>query len=378
MSSPLRAFLHSSRARLISAHKSSSPISIVLGNESADLDSLSSSLLYAYLHPQHPIPFLQIPRSDLSLRPEFTQLLQHLSLSPSDLLCSDDEPSYLSFPPENVNIHLVDHNKLTVSELRDDKVTGIIDHHDDEGYHLGASPRIIQKSGSCSSLVITNLCKSEEPPKEIAELAMAAILIDTSNLRQKMEAADHKAVEILSPVLTQVQAFDKNSFYDSLQSAKQDVECLSLRDLLRKDYKEWIEPNGKKIGISSVVRGLEYLQGKMVGTCQQGGEQDAFLATIKEWARERRLDAVAVMTAETGKDGKFRRELLLWAGREEGFVKKVMARSEELGLKQWGEGRLDQEGKRYAWRQEKTEMSRKQVAPLLRSCLREVGEAAKA
>lgn len=35
MSNPLRAFLHSSRARLIAAHQSSSPISIVLGNESA-------------------------------------------------------------------------------------------------------------------------------------------------------------------------------------------------------------------------------------------------------------------------------------------------------------------------------------------------------
>jgi exopolyphosphatase len=205
---------------------------------------------------------------------------------------------------------------------------------------------------------------------------MASILIDTSNLSEKMEAPDHQAVEALSPLLPAT--FDRDSFYASLQSAKLDVDSLSLRDLLRKDYKEWVEPNGKRIGISSVVKGLEYLERKMVGTCEEGGEQDAFLATIKEWARERRLDVVAVMTAETGSDGKFRRELLLWAGREGGFVNKVKERGEELGLKQWGEGRLDQEGKRYAWRQEKTEMSRKQVAPFLRECLREVGEAVKA
>ncbi|CCX10469.1 exopolyphosphatase [Pyronema domesticum] len=376
MSNPLRAFLHSSRARLIAAHQSSSPISIVLGNESADLDSLTSSLLYAYLHPHHPVPFLQIPRSDISLRPDFTHLLQHLSLSPLDLLCSDDEPSFLSFPAEDVSVHLVDHNKLTVSGLRDDKVVSIIDHHDDEGCHLGASPRIIQKSGSCSSLVITELCKTAPPPKEVAELGMASILVDTSNLTKRMEPTDHQAVETLSPLLPDT--FDRDSFYASLQSAKQDVDSLSLRDLLRKDYKEWVEPNGKRIGISSVVKGLGHLEGKMVGTCEEGGEQDAFLATVKEWARERRLDVMVVMTAETKDDGKFGREVLLWAGREGGFVNRVKERGEELGLKQWGEGRLDQEGKRYAWRQEKTEMSRKQVAPFLRECLREVGEEAKA
>ncbi|KAF8540327.1 exopolyphosphatase [Trichophaea hybrida] len=361
----LRTFLHLSRTALISASKSSTPISVVLGNESADLDSFASSFLYAYLSSvrPRPIPFLAIPRADLSLRPEFLFILSKLQLSPSDLLCADDSPSFSTLNPENVNVHLVDHNRLTVP-LLGENVHGIIDHHDDEGFYMSASPRVITQSGSCSSLVINHLLNyttlEEGERSQLATLALAAVLIDTANMTHKVTAHDQTALKLLRDNCLPA-SWDQEAFFQGVYDAKTNVDGLSLRDLLRKDYKEWTE-DGKKLGISSVVKGLEYLRGR-----------GAFLETLKEWARERRLDVVCVMTTD-GRGEEYRRELLVWAVKKQGAecLRLLMETAEERGLKLgvWGNGELDDGVKRRAWTQGNLSMSRKQVAPLLRECLK--------
>ncbi|KAA8894684.1 hypothetical protein FN846DRAFT_1029920 [Sphaerosporella brunnea] len=302
--------------------------------------------------------FLHLSRASL-----FLYLLRELSLEPSDLLFADDSPSFLSLPPEALEIHLVDHNKLTVP-LPSDRVRGIIDHHDDEGLYLSASPRVITKAGSCASLIIQEFFNSsrlgEEGKGQIARLALAAVLMDTANLTHKVTEHDVTAVELLRRECLSP-SWDQNKFYAALFKAKTSVDDLSLRDLIRKDYKEWTEA-GRKIGIACIVKGVEWLHSK--------GD---FKEALESWGRERGLDIVGVMTTQ-GEGDAFRRELMLWVLNPEvkDVVKCFEDRAQEvgLGLEAWKGGALNVGEERKAWEQKNLAMSRKQVAPLLRECLR--------
>lgn len=76
-----------------------SDITLVIGNESADLDSCVSSIAYGYLatikakHAGTIIPVLNLPREDIKLRAELTLLLKSVDIAQSDLICRDDLPS---------------------------------------------------------------------------------------------------------------------------------------------------------------------------------------------------------------------------------------------------------------------------------------------
>lgn len=109
------------------------------------------------------IPLLNIPGSDISLRPEFTKLFHHANISPSHLVTLDDLPPAsdleVKLPPANTRWILVDHNSLqgNLGAIYASRVHGVIDHHEEENAvrkDTEPEPRIVEKSGSCSSLII--------------------------------------------------------------------------------------------------------------------------------------------------------------------------------------------------------------------------------
>ena len=94
---------------------------IVMGNESCDLDSAISSIVFAhFLSQQNPsktvIPLLNVLRDELPLKTEVIHCLQtKLGLQVSDLVCRDD------FPLENLEnfeMVLVDHHALTGKDVQ--------------------------------------------------------------------------------------------------------------------------------------------------------------------------------------------------------------------------------------------------------------------
>ena len=111
------------------------------------------------------IPLLNIPSSDIDLRTEFTKLFSHANILPSHLITLDDlpPPSDLEdkLRPANTRWILVDHNSLqgNLGTIYASRVHGVIDHHEEENAvpkDTEPEPRIVEKSGSCSSLVIRN------------------------------------------------------------------------------------------------------------------------------------------------------------------------------------------------------------------------------
>ncbi|OTB19969.1 hypothetical protein K445DRAFT_313761 [Daldinia sp. EC12] len=403
----LQAFLATARAALTALpSKRTTPLHFVVGNESADLDSLCSTLFLAYIRSHSPphvlhIPLCHLPRDDLLLRPEFAAVLKYAAVTTDDVLTLTELPGGDNgLKPEDTRWLLVDHNVMTGSlgQTYGNRIVGCIDHHDDEGkVPADAKPRVIQKCGSCMSLVVEQcseaweaLAKREEDDgnnskevlpigSQLAYLALAPILIDTANLgnKDKTTAHDERAVEIAEARLragfeSGSGGYDREAFFAEVAALKEDVSYMSFRDIFRKDYKEW-EEGSLKLGTSSAPRAFAFL-------VRKAGSEEAFAKELEKWCEEKDIDVMVLLTTAKD-DGEFRRELLIWARGGKGVVDAVKAFAEKggkekLGLGTWGEGKLDLEdgekGWRRCWTQERVEYSRKQIAPMLREAIKGV------
>jgi exopolyphosphatase len=366
------------------------------------------------------IPITNIPSSDVQLRPEYMAVFKHANIEPSHLITLDDLPPlseiHTRLAPENTKWVLVDHNALQgqLGKIYSGRVAGTIDHHDDEGKvpnDTGDEPRIIEKSGSCTSL-IANYCRPtwdmvsasalssgaahaqgdsgsadaavvKRWDASVAQLGLASILIDTANLEDKGKTTEHdrQAVEyleakiMLCPQLSV--SFERTKFYEEIDAAKRNIGALKLQDILHKDYKQW-DQNGLKLGISSVVKHIEFLQHKADDEAGSESANDAFLCALEHFSEERELDLYTLMTTSTSAEGQFEREILLWAFSDRGVsAAKAFATNaaEELGLEDWhGSGSVadatrDNRQWRKVWWQRQVQHSRKRVAPLIREAM---------
>jgi exopolyphosphatase len=398
---------------------------------------MASSIGYAHFAAQQApsssrrfVPLILTSRSDLFLRPENTEALAGAGVTDDALLTIDDLPSS-RLSSLGASFALVDHNVLlppfrsTPSNLdneEDDKrVIAILDHHADEQKHLSASPRVLEAVGSCASLVashFTSLSHSHNLsiPSPLADLLLSAILIDT-NLKPwtaggKATATDLSAVEHLLPFSSfspthetalpsgSIVAASASTALDALKARnavlsqkKVDVGWMSGHDLLRRDYKEYLE-GGVRYGLATIPLPLSVWLEKSAE--KEGGKWEVVVKDSKRWMDERGLELLGVVTSydhvkkKTGEKGKHRRELLLLSrsmpssGVDFEGVYKGVEKAEVLQVEEWkdaedyggkvqGEG---EEGLRWrVWQQGNVKATRKQVAPVVKQL---VGEAAAA
>ncbi|KAJ3087025.1 hypothetical protein HK102_011950 [Quaeritorhiza haematococci] len=473
MSTHFLKFLKASKAALlkratavVSQPNDLADVTVVLGNEAADLDSIVSSVSFAWYkhilharantptgHERHFVPVINIPRADFPLRTECTFAFKTSFASPPSppLPTTNGETKNQSAPSlgeeivsnltfidevsldavsQNSKLRLVltDHNILppTLSKFND-LVEGVLDHHKDEGIYTNAQPREIVPVGSATTLVVERwealltrgriLDGNDDTVVDVsnkrdvlidghlAKLMLAPILVDTINLRTefgRVTDRDRKMVDFLVPFITEhekldasslglaVPRFNQDAFFESLQAAKFDITHLETGDLLRKDYKEWVIGN-YKLGIGSVGWHLQGADGWIEREEQQArdsetGEQglEVLERHIREFANERELDVMVVMTAfdHSKKDGSgdrgFERELVVWFNqvlRELNTDKKILTAlegTEELQLEKMDVGD-DEEVSLYCpvslYRQKNIKLSRKQVQPILQNIL---------
>lgn len=308
--------------------------------------------------------------------------------------------------PEDIRWILVDHNKLqgSLGEAYSGNVYGVIDHHDEENAVLqetGAEPRIVEKCGSCTSLVVRH-CKytwddisswslssgaahaqgeaavddsavTQGWDGQVAKMALASVLIDTANLTApgKVQNVDREALKYLEAKIRMsskdAKGWSRDGYYKELNEAKRDIESLTLHEILTKDYKQWTE-NGMRLGVGSVVKSLSFLV-KKAGSTPLKDEIESLMGEYK-------LSIFAIMTTSTSENGDFKRELLVHAldGAESCVEEFIQRAIPELGLE-----KLEIEGVSVSveddwpkvWRQMDVSKSRKQVAPLLREAIRD-------
>lgn len=404
----IRAYLAAAKRYLQKSLKEKSHVSFVIGNESADLDSITCALVYSYILSEkveakksgkYVIPVTNIPASELRLRPELKALLKHADIKPQELITLDDlgeEP----LPKDKTEWTLVDHNALQgkLGELYHARVIGAIDHHVDEGtVSKDAEPRVITKAGSCNSLMINYIRDTWQKisdsamtvgaahpqnnetlvddfaytstwDAQAAKLALGAILIDTVNLKAEHKVTEHdkKAVRFLEAKINISKLgkdYDRDRFFNEINEAKNDLDDLTIQEILRKDYKQWSEGD-LTLGISSSVKSVEYLADK---------EED-FEGNLKKYAKSRNLQLFAVGSSFSD-GGDFKRELLLMAFNDkakEAAEKFVKLGKDELQLVDAKNSPLKDDKEvmfQQFWDQKNLDASRKRVAPLLREAM---------
>ncbi|KAK4621592.1 Putative exopolyphosphatase [Fulvia fulva] len=406
----IRAYLSAARRHLQKCLIEKSHTSFVIGNESADLDSITCALIYGYLLSERPevkrsgslvIPVTNIPAADLQLRPELTALLKHADIKPSELITLDDIGTD-SLSADKTSWTLVDHNSLQgkLGELYRSRVIGVVDHHDDEHtVSEDAQPRIITKTGSCQSLVINHLRDTWQKisdsamtvgaahpqnnetlvddhaytstwDAQAAKIALGAILIDTVDLKAEHKVTEHdkKAFRFLEAKINISRKYgkdyDRDRFFTEIDDAKSNLDGLSLEDILRKDYKQWTEGD-LTLGISSCVQPISYLT-------EKGKE---FQGSLKAFAKSKSLDLFVIMPAFK-EGGNFQREILLMTLSEKGnaaaerFAKSGQEELELEDKESSALGKDDEIKSRYFWNQKNLDASRKRVGPLLREAMK--------
>ena len=303
----------------------------------------------------------------------------------------------------------MDHNKLQgdLGSQYSSNVQGVIDHHEEENAvprNTDPEPRVIEKCGSCTSLVVRQ-CKHAwdsmstsslstgaahgqgEAVKDdvaviqgwdaqVAKLALASILVDTANLTTpwKVEQVDRESVDYLEAKIQvspkDARNWDRDSYYKEIDEAQKNISRLTIYEVLTKDYKGWTE-SGANLGISSVVKPLDFLVQK---ACEENSS--SFEDQLQQFMDARDLAIFAIMTTFTTPEDEFKRELLVQARSSASSLAISFAeqgasdlRLEDLSIK--GIPTQEEVGEwwRKIWLQKDVSKSRKQVAPLLRKSM---------
>lgn len=320
-------FLHSSRARyegVLTDPQKAEIIHFVMGNQSADLDSVISSISYAYFlsrenpatHAELYIPLMNIHREEIALRKDILYVFGLFGISLNDILFLDDNAPLDSLFTENrLRLNLVDHNILRPrQEHLSDAVERIVDHHFDENKYyplMTDHDKSIAVVGSNATLIAEKILSSNAAiSPELAVFLLAPILIDTANLIsvEKTTPRDACAAKALQDIAS---SHLPDDFYDTLAAAKNDSKGLTPAMLLSKDFKEFLQGN-IVYGISSLPFTVRW--GK--------SDLEAIAPIIQEHAHKRDLAFLILLMFSD--EPQIKRKILVYS-RSSDLLKKIDA-----------------------------------------------------
>ncbi|HAK46023.1 MAG TPA: hypothetical protein DCO79_08920 [Spirochaeta sp.] len=281
-------------------------MTIVMGNEAADLDSMASAVSYAwFLRLNEPginaVPLINIPRADFKLRTEAVFLFNEAKVDIDSLIFTDDLDLEQIQTEGRLNLILIDHNKLAAEQSNlFDSVSEILDHHADEKNYPVSIKKDIRSVGSAATLVAERFLASspDAVDLQLGSLLLGTILLDTVNLDPAAERVTDADSAAAAELITRT-GRNQNELFNKLQFEKFNVSSLESYDLLRKDYKEWIM-NTTKCGIASVLLSVdEWLK-----------KDHALPEAFGRYLKERKLDVLLAMSAYTNPD--FNRNLVVY------------------------------------------------------------------
>ena len=302
------------------------------------------------------VPVVNFPRADVVLRGDLQLLLDQWggdggrAVAADALLFREDFDALMaSGKPATRRIVLVDHNALG-GEQREwavrfpssrctphdtDRrfpsqhlVSGVIDHHVEEGLFPGSSPHLVRAVGSCwyvsalhsrSSSVLAHAALAPFCSSLVGQLCLEAdsaltaeerfalltvIRLDTIDLEPAPKGrATAVDTDVAGRLQVDMEGFVAASPWDSWPSvyaaflhARISIDGLAVGDLLRKDYKEWATANGFRYGIASVPgTPLAVLNNK-----QDGSE---WTTVARDFADSRELGILLLLFAEPREGG---------------------------------------------------------------------------
>ncbi|KAJ2664370.1 Exopolyphosphatase [Coemansia sp. RSA 1200] len=284
-----------------------SNLTLVLGNESADLDSMVSSLTLAYVLSAQKnnsssssnsignvVAIMNTNRADMVLRQDCQVLLQSALLAEGgkgieDLTFIDDidlqavvgryssgkeEEEQEGIGKPALDVWLVDHNApASRQSFLEDYVRGIVDHHVDEGKCRAAQWREIDSVGSCSTLVAAKIRSLGSPVgPTLARLMLAPVLLDTGKFNPASRRATEKDRDICSWLVPLVEwAPHASSLEGSAGAESSDVEG-----------DDEAQSSGRVLQVSSAQELYRTLD-KLKGSVKHLSSEDLLRKDYKQW-----------------------------------------------------------------------------------------------
>ncbi|XP_046976101.1 exopolyphosphatase PRUNE1, partial [Vanessa cardui] len=239
-------------------------LNIVIGNESCDLDSAVSSLVYAsflnWCHKKNPhendnsifICMLDVDRCDFPLKTEVAFCLKESGISESNLIFRDDIDLQELISSYQTNVILVDHHVLSKRlQFLTPYVNEIVDHRPMDKtqwkYKDGVNSFIVTV-GSCCTLVAQRIKDQgllgdnffKDYPV-CADMLHDVIILDTVNFSKEVNKAtpldEDSALYLEKIIKLEDNQHRRQSKLDRLLRARSDVTTLTASQLLRKDLK---------------------------------------------------------------------------------------------------------------------------------------------
>ncbi len=336
-------------------------VCFVTGNEASDLDSMASSVAYAYLLETMNndddiiyIPLMNIPREDFKLRTEAVYLFGEAGIQTDNLLFTDEINIEEIGKSGKLKFILVDHNRISKTfEKYSDLVIEVIDHHADENIY-DESIKTIEPVGSTATLIAEKMIEKNNniPDSNIALLLTGTILLDTVNFNpdaKRTTLKDRKMAELMLKNFS----MDKDQLFEKLQFEKFNTSSLSTKDLLRKDYKEWVM-GGKKCGFSSALLSVE-----------KWLEKDSnIIDSSSGYCKSKNLDILFIMIAYTSPV--FTRELILYS-EESGLKDRIISymQDKDLQLMEMTSASIPEDRRADFFSQGNAAYSRKKLQPVI-------------
>lgn len=254
---------------------------VVLGNESCDLDSAVSAIVYAFLlhsiqngeEAMGVVPVLNIPAADYPLKTEVTHWLQKHGIFQNSLIFRDEVNLSRLQEGGSLRLTLVDHHVLPPADAYlQSSVVGVLDHRplEPNAPTCEAGRMIVEPVGSCCTLVAEQVLARNPALLDpvTASLLYGTIILDTVNLNPAAKRVTPKDVEV-STQLARLMSPPPSSteVFQELTGAKADVSGLTCDQLLRKDVKV-ATGGGLCVGVASVpLRVAEVLAKSEGGRC---------------------------------------------------------------------------------------------------------------
>lgn len=228
-------------------------VRVILGNESCDLDSAISALVYGYIiyhenkqkgiRNSEVLPLLNIEHEDLPLKTEVTFYLKlhGISLENVPTRGSRDLFSLSKLHKAGVlQLTLVDHHMLPVrdQELMP-SVVEIIDHRPQEpDWDWPNVDVTIKPVGSCATLIAKKILQRSPHllTFQICHLLYGPILLDTFNFSAEAGRTTDLDKQVISSLEKKI-SVDRVRLFQDLVFAKTQVNGLSDSQILRKDLK---------------------------------------------------------------------------------------------------------------------------------------------
>lgn len=242
-------FLSNARERVRDLSKFNRVI-VVIGNDSCDLDSAVSAIVYSYListkmaisKTKTVIPMLNITREELPLKTEVTYFLSKTGINTESLILRDTLDLQKLSLSGKLELILVDHHSLPPPDnWMKSFVVEVIDHRpQDVSWYWPQQLATIEIVGSCCTLIARKILEYNPSifTPSICNLLYGTILLDTACMSPTVARAtpvDHEVISELEKVLPSLP--DRNVIYRELVKARADISELLTDQILNKDKK---------------------------------------------------------------------------------------------------------------------------------------------